>query len=231
MCHADGSFCTEEEQVAQVLALSETGGSSSSAPAPTPTPTPTPAPSPMPHVSLLVTFLTQPAPVHAPAASPTPAPATGDSFGVEVVLPGPQRPVAELIGITDNHSDASGGSSDDHDEVVDTSDVEVVGGANAEPRFSAPAPARLPPPPPPLPTWHEHISRTTGRPFYFNPTTRESVYAKPAELRGQTSKAGTAVVSTHAPARMPTPAPPPMPRGRPRWPRATRRDWHADANR
>ena len=160
----------------------------------------------MPHVSLLVTISAQPAPVHAPEASPAPAPATGGSFDVEVV-PGPQRPVAELIDITDDHSDASGGGSHDHDEVVDTSDVEVVGGANAEPRFSASAPARLPPPPPPIPTWHEHISRTTGRPFYFNSTTRESVYAKPAELRGQTSEAGMAVVSTHAPAPMPTPAP------------------------
>ena len=73
--HADGSFCTEEEQVALVMALSDTGGASSSAPVPAPTPTPTPTPPPMP-VSLLVTFSTRPAPMHAPASSPALAPST-----------------------------------------------------------------------------------------------------------------------------------------------------------
>ena len=74
--HADGSFCTEEEQVALVMALSDTGGASSSAPVPASTPTPTSTPPPMPQVSLLVTFSTQPAPVHAPASSPALAPST-----------------------------------------------------------------------------------------------------------------------------------------------------------
>ena len=148
------------------------------------------------------------------------SPRTGDSTGV-VVVPRPQRLVAEPVNIADGHpdpdvadgdpnthevaidcdddADASGGSSDVHDEVADDSDVEVVGGANDEPRFSVPAPARLPPPPPPLPTWREHIGRTTGRLYYFDSTTRKPAYAKPAELH-QTSEAGTAAVSTHAPA-------------------------------
>ena len=126
-------------------------------------------------------------------------------------------------------SDVSGGSSDVHNEVVDTSDVEVVGGIDAEPlsvatvrqeyskptelRFAALASTPLSPPPsPPPPTWREYISRTTGLAFCVNAATRETVYAKPAELRGPTS---AALAPT------PTPAPPPMPRGRLRWPRAT----------
>ena len=74
--HADGSFFTEEEQVALVMALSDTGGASSSAPAPAPTPSPTPTPSPMPQISLLVTFSTRSAPSHtlaSPALSSTDA--------------------------------------------------------------------------------------------------------------------------------------------------------------
>ena len=67
--------------------------------------------------------------------------------------------------------------------------------------------------------------------FYFNSTTRETVHAKPAELRGPNSETDVDVVPTPAPAPTPTLAPPPMQRGRLRWPRATRRDWHADANR
>ena len=172
--HVDGSFCTEEEQVAQAMALSETDGSPSPAPTPAPTSTPIPAPPPAPHVSLLVIITAQSVSVHAPAATLALAPASGDSSDVEVV-PGPQRPVAELANITDDHSDSgvadgdsdtckvaivgnedddvSGGSSDDHDEVVDTSDVEVVGGADAELRFPALAPTPpSPPPPPPLST-------------------------------------------------------------------------------
>ena len=60
--HADGSFFTEEGQVALVMALSDTGGASSSAPAPAPTPSPTPTPSPMPQISLLVTVSARLAP-------------------------------------------------------------------------------------------------------------------------------------------------------------------------
>ena len=198
-----------------------------------------------------------------PPTANMPLPESGDSSDVEVVS-GPQRPVAELVDIADDDSDAgvadgdsdaweevidgngdsnvSGGSSDVHDEVVDTSDVEVVvgraplpghgGGSHRLARFSSLAPTPLSPPPsPPLPTWHEYTSRTTGLSFYVNSTTRETVYAKPAELRGPTSEADVAVVPAPAPAPTPTPAPPPMPRGRLRWPRATRRDWHAEANR
>ena len=132
----------------------------------------------------------------------------------------------------DGDSDVSGGSSDVHDEVVENYDVEVVGGVDAGRRFSALAPTPSSPPPSlPLSTWHEFTSRTTGRSFYFNLTTRESVYAKPAEFRGPTSEADVAVVPTPAPAPTPTPAPPPVQSGRLRRPRATRRDWHADANR
>ena len=91
---------------------------------------------------------------------------TGDSPDVEVV-PGPQRPVVELINIADDHLDTdvadgdpdicevaivrdedagvSGGSSDDHDEVVDSFDVEAVGGVDAELRFPAPTPSTAPP--------------------------------------------------------------------------------------
>ena len=135
-------------------------------------------------------------------------------------------------------SDVSGGSSDVHDEVVDTSDVEVVGGSGAEPlsvatvrqgyskpaelRCSALAPTPLSPPPsPPLPTWLKYTSHTTGLSFYVNSTTRETVYAKPAELRDPTSEDDVVVVPAPALAPTPTPAPPPMPRGRLRWPSAT----------
>ena len=214
--HADGSIFTEEEQVALVMALSDTGGASSSAPIPAPTPTPTPTPSPMPQVSLLVTYSTRPAPVHAlappalstltEAASADGSPdrlvdvasilsvephdgvvpegvtsngelseatalgeplssRTGDSPDVEVVT-GPPRPAVERIDIADDHLDTdvtggdpdicevvtvrdvdagvSGGSSDVHDEVVDSSDVEAVGGVVAEPRFPAPTPSIAP---------------------------------------------------------------------------------------
>ena len=74
---------------------------------------------------------------HAPPPAPTPSPTSSD---VEVV-PGPPRPVAELIDVSHDDSDAdvangdsdvSGGSSDIHDEVSDNSDVEVVGGIDAE---------------------------------------------------------------------------------------------------
>ena len=239
---ADGSLCTEEEQVALAMALSETDGSPSSAPTPAPASTPIPAPPPAPHVSLLVTITAQSVLVHAPEATTALAPSTeaapadgspgrsidvsasilsvapdddgvvpegvtsndkpsdetalgeplsfrtGDSPGVEVV-PGPQRLVAEPANIADDHpdsgvadgdpetcevvidgnedADVSGGSSDDHDEVVDSSDVEAVGGADAELRFPAPTPSSAPP----------------------------------------------------------------LQRGRLRWPRATQRTWHDDANR
>ena len=108
--------------------------------------------------------------------------------------------------------------------------MEVIGGANAAPRFSVPTPARLPPPPPPQPTWREHIGRTTGRLYYFDSTTRKPAYAKPAELRRQTSEAGTAAVSTHALA-LASSSGLPLQRGRLRWPMATQWSWHDEANR
>ena len=73
---ADGSLCTEEEQVALAMALSETVESPSLPPAPSPTSTPTPTP-PTPHVSLLVTITAQSSPVHAPPATAALAPSTG----------------------------------------------------------------------------------------------------------------------------------------------------------
>ena len=70
---ADGSLCTEEEQVALVMALSETDGLSSLPTAPSPTPTPIPSP-PTPQVSLVVTISAQSAFVHAPTATAALAP-------------------------------------------------------------------------------------------------------------------------------------------------------------
>ena len=167
-----------------------------------------------------------------PPTANIPLPEADDSSDVEVV-PGPQRPVAEVVDIADDHSDGgvagdnsgaweevidgsgdsdvSGGSSDVHSEVADNSDVEVVAGVDAGRRFSALVPTPSSPPPSlPLSAWHEFTSRTTGRSFYFNSTTRESVYAKPAEFSGPTSEADIAAVPTPAPAPTPTTAPPPM---------------------
>ena len=76
LCHADGSLFTEEEQVAFVLALSDTSGAPSSATAPAPAPSPIPTPPPVPQISLLVTFSARSSSTHTPAPpalSPTDA--------------------------------------------------------------------------------------------------------------------------------------------------------------
>ena len=87
-------------------------------------------------------------------AANTPLLESVDSSDVEVV-PGPQPPVAELVDVADDDSDDdvaegdsdafeevidgdgdsddNGGSSDENEEVVDNSDVEGVGGIDAEP--------------------------------------------------------------------------------------------------
>ena len=182
---------------------------------------------------------------HAPHPAPTPSPASSD---VEVV-PGPPRPIAELIDVAhddsdadvaDDDSDVSGGSSGVHDEVADNSDVGVVGGTDAEhlsgatdghgygkpagPRFASLAlTPSSPPSSSPLPTWREHTSRKTRLPFsfYVNETSGETVRAKPTAFRGSTSEANAAVVPAPAPVPTPSPAPHPIQRGRLRGPRAT----------
>ena len=54
----NGNILTEEEQVAYVLSLSDTGSGPSSAAVPAPTPSPIPTP-PAPQISLLVTLSTR----------------------------------------------------------------------------------------------------------------------------------------------------------------------------
>ena len=77
------------------------------------------------------------------------------------------------------------------------------------PRPPSPQPPSLPPSPP-RPTGREYTSRTTGLPFYFNATTGEATYSKPAELCGDETPA-----PAPAPALEPAPAPSPAPAAAP----------------
>ena len=182
-----------------VMALTDTGGASSSMAAPTSTPTPAPTPLPTAHGILLATPSAQPTLVHAPTVPHAPEPEADDTPDVEIV-PGPPRPVAELIDVTDDRPDTSGGRSDVQGEVADNPNVEPVGGTTADYRFLYPAPARFPSHPPPQ-ALHEHGRRPTERPHHANSTARRSQHPYCATSRHRALVADTVTASSYEPER------------------------------
>ena len=154
--HADGSYMTEEEQIAKVMALSDSDGTPPLAVAPTLASTPAPAPQSMARTSSLATLPPQPTLTHASAAPPAPEPAADDTPDVEVV-PGPPKPPIELIDITDDQSDVTDRSLSARDVGVGNLNVEPVGDITVEPCLRASAPPRLPSHPSLLQTLRENV--------------------------------------------------------------------------
>ena len=104
LCHDDGTYMTEEEQVATVMALSELDGAPPLEVAPTPTLAPAPAPQPAADTSSLATIAPHPTPTNAVTVPHASEPEVDDTPDVEVV-PAPPKPPIELIDITDDQSD------------------------------------------------------------------------------------------------------------------------------
>ena len=210
-----------------VMALTDTGGAPPSMAAPTPTPTPAPTPPPTARGSSLATLPPQPTLTHAPTIPHAPEPEADDTPDVEIV-PAPPKPAVELIDITDDRPDISGGSLDVHGEVAGNLNVESVGDTTVESRFHASAPPRLPSHPSLLLTLREHVGHLTGRPYSANSTARQSQHLRRTTSR-QASEAGTATASSYEPERRPTVA-----QQRAQWGHIEVplrfRDWHTEAN-
>lgn len=140
-CDATDEERAELRRIYRGWRTEDDAAASAQAPSPAPAPAPAPASAPAPGAW----WGHGPAP--SPAPAPTPATDPGGNSDVEVV-PGPDGPVVELVDVADVGSDTdvaegdSGayeevidgdGESDDNEEVVDNSDVEVVGGVDATP--------------------------------------------------------------------------------------------------
>ena len=225
--HADGSYMTEEEQVAKVMALSDPDGASPLEVAPTPTLTPAPAPQSMACTSSLATLPPQPTLTHASAVPHAPEPVADDTPDVEVV-PGPPKPPIELIDITDDQSDVTDRSLSARGVGVGNLNVEPAGDTTVEPRLRAPAPPRLPSHSSLLQTLRENVDHPVGRPHNANSTARQAQYPRWPTSR-QAPEAGTATASSYEPERRPTVA-----QQRAQWGHIevplSIRDWHTEAN-
>ena len=227
LCHDDGTYMTEEEQVAKVMELSELDGGPLQEAASPLALTSDLALQPAIDASSLPAVMPHSTPVNA-TENPRAPEAEHDDTPDVVVVPAPPKPPIQLIDISDERSDELDGGKSDCDGNVGNLNGQPDGNATLETRRRTPAPPRPTPHSSLLQRLRDNVDHPVRRPLNANLMVAHELYVRRPTLRHD-SGTGTAAASMHGPERRPTAA-----QQRAQWGHIevplSLRDWHTEAN-